>query len=144
MAKHQGQLKVNYSGSSSGSKAAGLLRGAVTAAAGAAVSAATAGVTGGAAPVDTDSKSGSASGTPKAGASAPSPAAGGKCGGPRATVSLQPLRALQRSLLDLALPRLSLSLRLSLHVAVYPAIGLHELCGIHSSMLHVRMCRHRG
>lgn len=109
MAKHQGQLKVNYSGSSSGSKAAGLLRGAVTAAAGAAVSAATAGVTGGAAPVDTDSKSGSASGTPKAGASAPSPAAGGKCGGPRATVSLQPLRALQRSLLDLALPRLSLS-----------------------------------
>lgn len=75
MAKHQGQLKVNYTGSSSSSKAAGLLRGAVTAAAGAAVSAATAGA-GGAATGDTDSKAGSASGTPKAGSAGPSPAAG--------------------------------------------------------------------
>lgn len=72
MAKHQGQLKVNYTPSTT-SKAAGLLRGAVTAAAGAAVSAATAA---------TGSDTGSAAGTPKAGAGSASatPVAGAAAG----------------------------------------------------------------
>jgi hypothetical protein len=76
MAQHQGQLKVNYTPSST-SKAAGLLRGAVTAAAGAAVSAATA------ATAATGSETGSAAGTPKAGGGSASatPVAGAAAGG---------------------------------------------------------------
>lgn len=77
MAKHQGQLKVNYSPSTAAaSKAAGLLRGAVTAAAGAAVSAATAATAAGSTDADTQGRPGSNSATPKAGAGAAAGAQG--------------------------------------------------------------------
>lgn len=71
MAKHQGQLKMNYNSSTpiSASKAAGLLRGAVTAAAGAAVTAAAA-TAAGTPNSDAGSQGGSGAGTPKAGAGA--------------------------------------------------------------------------